>query len=90
MILLWFYDYKGMTEGFQISRHWRLNSQRYRLQGVRHSNGDVRLAARVVPGEISISPELEAWRKARRLLALQIINETADDDADPDSVTQVA
>jgi hypothetical protein len=30
----------------QISRHWRLNSQRYRLQGVRLNNGEVRLQAR--------------------------------------------
>ena len=33
----------------QISRHWRLNSQRYRLQGVRYENGEVRLQARPVP-----------------------------------------
>lgn len=32
----------------QISRHWRLNSQRYRLQGVRYGNGEVRLQARPV------------------------------------------
>jgi hypothetical protein len=30
----------------QISRHWRLNSQRYRLEGVRCSDGQVRLQAR--------------------------------------------
>lgn len=34
----------------QISRHWRLNSQRYRLEGVRYGNGEVRLQARVLPG----------------------------------------
>jgi hypothetical protein len=33
----------------QISRHWRLNSQRYRLEGVRYVNGEVRLQARPVP-----------------------------------------
>ncbi len=33
----------------QISRHWRLNPQRYRLQGVRYTNGDVRLVARALP-----------------------------------------
>ncbi len=33
----------------QISRHWRLNSQRYRLEGVRYINGEVRLQARPVP-----------------------------------------
>lgn len=30
----------------QISRHWRMNSQRYRLQGVRLENGQVSLQAR--------------------------------------------
>lgn len=33
----------------QISRHWRLNSQRYRLQGVRYGNGEVSLQARPTP-----------------------------------------
>ncbi|MCB9455109.1 MAG: hypothetical protein H6671_03870 [Anaerolineaceae bacterium] len=33
----------------QISRHWRLNSQRYRLQGVRYENGEVSLQARPAP-----------------------------------------
>lgn len=33
----------------QISRHWRLNSQRYRLQGVRYENGEIRLIARALP-----------------------------------------
>ncbi len=27
----------------QISRHWRLKAKRYRLEGVRFSNGEVRL-----------------------------------------------
>lgn len=30
----------------QISRHWRLNANRYRLQGVRYENGDVSLQNR--------------------------------------------
>jgi hypothetical protein len=30
----------------QISRHWRMNGQRYRLQGVRYANGEVSLQAR--------------------------------------------
>lgn len=30
----------------QISRHWRMNPQRYRLQGVRYANGEVSLQAR--------------------------------------------
>jgi hypothetical protein len=33
----------------QISRHWRLNSQRYRLQGVRYKNGEVSLQTRPTP-----------------------------------------
>ena len=33
----------------QISRHWRLNSQRYRLQGVRYENGAVSLQSRPAP-----------------------------------------
>lgn len=33
----------------QISRHWRLNSQRYRLQGVRYENGEVSIQARPTP-----------------------------------------
>lgn len=32
----------------QISRHWRLNSLRYRLQGVRYENGTVSLQTRIV------------------------------------------
>ncbi|MBL8161841.1 MAG: hypothetical protein JNJ61_07625 [Anaerolineae bacterium] len=33
----------------QISRHWRMNSQRYRLQGVRYENGAVSLQPRPTP-----------------------------------------
>jgi hypothetical protein len=33
----------------QISRHWRLNPQRYRLQGVRYENGQVSLQPRPAP-----------------------------------------
>ncbi len=33
----------------QISRHWRLNAQRYRLQGVRYENGEVSLQPRPQP-----------------------------------------
>ena len=33
----------------QISRHWRLNPQRYRLQGVRYDNGEVSLQTRPTP-----------------------------------------
>lgn len=30
----------------QISRHWRLNAQRYRLEGFRNTNGQVSLQPR--------------------------------------------
>ncbi|HSW90106.1 MAG TPA: hypothetical protein VLH19_04515 [Patescibacteria group bacterium] len=36
-------------ERFQISRHWRMNSQRYRLEGVRYENGQVSLQNRPAP-----------------------------------------
>ena len=56
---------KGNIEGvlrMQISRHWRLNSQRYRLEGVRYENGEVCLQARIIPraettqSETSVKP----------------------------------
>lgn len=33
----------------QISRHWRMNLQRYRLVGVRYENGSVSLQERPMP-----------------------------------------
>ena len=30
----------------QISRHWRLNAQRYRLEGFRNNNGELSLQRR--------------------------------------------
>lgn len=33
----------------QISRHWRMNLQRYRLVGVRYENGSVSLQERPTP-----------------------------------------
>lgn len=30
----------------QISRHWRLNAQRYRLEGIKYRNGEVALQER--------------------------------------------
>lgn len=30
----------------QISRHWRLNAQRYRLEGYRHADGRLSLQVR--------------------------------------------
>lgn len=46
----------------QISRHWRLNEQRYRLAGTRSSTGDVRFQPRmefVEPVEVTdaLAPE---------------------------------
>lgn len=32
----------------QISRHWRMNANRYRLQGVRYNTGEVSLQNRPV------------------------------------------
>jgi hypothetical protein len=32
----------------QISRHWRLNAQRYRLEGYRNANGEVSIQRRPV------------------------------------------
>ena len=36
----------------QISRHWRMNSQRYRLEGVRYNSGDVSLEDRPIPVDV--------------------------------------
>ncbi|MEO0565846.1 MAG: hypothetical protein AAF125_27300 [Chloroflexota bacterium] len=41
-------DSKGVIT-MQITRHWRLNSQRYRLEGVRYNNGQVSLQERPQP-----------------------------------------
>jgi hypothetical protein len=30
----------------QISRHWRIKAQRYRLEGIRHENGEISLSNR--------------------------------------------
>lgn len=37
----------------QISRHWRMNAQRYRLEGVRYANG----AAHMRPRFVEAQPE---------------------------------
>lgn len=37
--------------GMQITKNWRLNSLRYRLEGVRYINGEVKLQARPVMPE---------------------------------------
>lgn len=44
----------------QISRHWRLNPVRYRLQGVRYENGTVSLQTRPTPAEKDIRDMREA------------------------------
>lgn len=33
----------------QISRHWRIKPQRYRLEGIRYQNGDISLQNRPAP-----------------------------------------
>jgi hypothetical protein len=33
----------------QISRHWRVNAKRYRLEGIRLEDGSVSLQERVIP-----------------------------------------
>ena len=38
----------------QISRHWRLNSQRYRLEGVRFQNGGLSLQNRPVVVDVRV------------------------------------
>jgi hypothetical protein len=38
----------------QISRHWRLNPQRYRLQGVRYESGEMSLQNRPAPSTITV------------------------------------
>ena len=40
----------------QISRHWRMKSQRYRLQGVRYDDGHVSFQTRP-ESEIQTEPE---------------------------------
>lgn len=42
----------------QISRHWRLNAQRYRLEGFRNSNGEVSLQARPTSSTASDTDEV--------------------------------
>ena len=33
----------------QISRHWRIKPQRYRLEGLRYENGEISLQTRPAP-----------------------------------------
>lgn len=45
----------------QISRHWRMNAQRYRLEGLRFEDGEVRFQPRLelVEHEETSQPEAE-------------------------------
>ncbi len=52
----------------QISRHWRLNAQRYRLEGFRNSNGEVSLQARPTSTMTSES-DLEVTRESVKVIA---------------------
>jgi len=40
----------------QISRHWRMNSQRYRLEGVRYQDGSLSLQSRPIAGNAVEQP----------------------------------
>lgn len=53
----------------QISRHWRLNAQRYRLEGVRDENGNVGLQARPVR-DVESEEEMDA-RAVEPVLTLE-------------------
>ncbi|MDX1995205.1 MAG: hypothetical protein SF029_22675 [bacterium] len=47
----------------QISRHWRMNAQRYQLTGVRYENGEVRLQDRPVMIETEQAEEVPQSEK---------------------------
>lgn len=49
----------------QISRHWRLNAQRYRLEGFRNPNGQVSLQPRPVIQANEPSAEFSESEDAR-------------------------
>jgi hypothetical protein len=54
----------------QISRHWRMNAQRYRLEGVQYDNGEVAVQARCIvvadeqTSRVTKSPEKQVKRAA--------------------------
>lgn len=50
----------------QISRHWRLNAQRYRLEGVRREDGSVSLQNRVVPRAEEALSEIPSQQTQQR------------------------
>ncbi len=58
----------------QISRHWRMNSQRYRLVGVRYQNGEVSLQTRptLPSSEAPLNVEHRTTIHARMPIALPV------------------
>lgn len=51
----------------QISRHWRLNAQRYRLEGVRYPNGYVTLQGRPIQAQPSSLDDGSQAREERQI-----------------------
>ena len=55
------------NEPMQISRHWRLNAQRYRLEGYRHADG--RLSLQVRPAITTRNEQIEAQNNREKIAA---------------------
>jgi len=55
----------------QISRHWRLNAQRYRLEGTRTPTGQVRFQPRIVldSAQGEVQPQAEVKQTVRTAVA---------------------
>lgn len=49
----------------QISRHWRIKSQRYRLEGVRYENGEISLQTRPAPQVETRKPQTKELQPIR-------------------------
>ncbi len=56
----------------QISRHWRMNPQRYRLQGVRYANGEVSLQARPQPVNEGASEPVHTPQASHEKVSLKV------------------
>jgi hypothetical protein len=58
----------------QISRHWRMNSLRYRLQGVRYENGKVSLQSRptLLSEDKSQTQEIQAEQHSEKQPAYSV------------------
>jgi hypothetical protein len=56
----------------QISRHWRMNPQRYRLQGVRYANGEVSLQARPQPVNEGASDQVHTPQANHEKVSLKV------------------